>query len=69
MRTCVPKWHQLPERKANKTLVTTVHSLPGTDGYRPLEYGNGKYGVFSDVYSYGVVSTLKECLVLFVIES
>ena len=33
------------------------------------EYGDGKYGVFSDVYSYGVVSTLKECLVLFVIES
>lgn len=51
---------QMPERKGNKTLVTAVHALPGTDGYRPPEYGDGKYGVFSDVYSYGVVSTVME---------
>ena len=26
---------QLPPRKANKTIVTAVEGLPGTDGYRP----------------------------------
>ena len=46
---------QLPERKANKTLVTATQGLPGTDGYRPPEYSDGKYSVLSDVYSYGVV--------------
>ena len=46
---------QLPERKANKTLVTATQGLPGTDGYRPPEYGDGKFSVLSDMYSYGVV--------------
>ena len=46
---------QLPERKANKTLVTATQGLPATDGYRPPEYSDGKYSVLSDVYSYGVV--------------
>ncbi len=46
---------QLPERKANRTMITAVDGLPGTDGYRPPEYGDRKYSVLSDVYSYGVV--------------
>lgn len=48
----------MPERKANKTLVTATQGLPGTDGYRPPEYSDGKYSVLSDVYSYGVVGQM-----------
>ena len=46
---------QLPARKANKTVVTAVEGLPGTDGYRPPEYGDRKFSTRSDVYSFGVV--------------
>lgn len=45
----------MPKRKANKTVVTAVDALPGTDGYRPPEYGDRKFSVLSDVYSMGVV--------------
>ena len=47
---------QLPEKHAKKTLITAIEGLPGTDGYRPPEYGDRKFSALSDVYSYGVVS-------------
>lgn len=49
---------QLPEKKANKTVVTAIDGLPGTDGYRPPEYSDRKYSTLSDIYSMGVVSLL-----------
>lgn len=36
-------------------MITAIDGLPGTDGYRPPEYGDRKFSVSSDVYSYGVV--------------
>ena len=47
---------QLPEKHSRKTLITAIEGLPGTDGYRPPEYGDRKFSTLSDVYSYGVVS-------------
>lgn len=47
---------QVPENKCRKTLITAIEGLPGTDGYRPPEYGDRKFSILSDVYSYGVVS-------------
>ena len=47
---------QLPPRKANKTIVTALDALPGTDGYRPPEYSDGKFSTLSDIYCMGVVS-------------
>ncbi len=49
---------QLPVSQASKTVITAVDGLPGTDGYRPPEYGDQKYSVLSNMYSYGVVSGL-----------
>ena len=50
---------QIPESTIRgKTLITALDGLPGTDGYRPPEYGDRKFSVSSDVYSYGVVSTI-----------
>ena len=37
-------------------MITAIEGLPGTDGYRPPEYGDRKFSILSDVYSYGVVS-------------
>ena len=49
---------QMPQHYGNKTLITVGpgHGLPGTPGYRPPEYNDGRYCTKSDVYSYGVVS-------------
>ena len=47
---------QVPEGKSGKTVITSIEGLPGTDGYRPPEYGDRKFSTLSDVYSYGVVS-------------
>ena len=51
---------QLPVTFGNKTLITVGpgQGLPGTPGYRPPEYNDGHYSTQSDVYSYGVVSSL-----------
>lgn len=46
---------QLPPKKANKTVVTAIDALPGTDGYRPPEYSDGKFSTLSDIYCMGVV--------------
>ena len=47
---------QIASVSRGNTLITAVEGLPGTDGYRPPEYGDRKFTVKSDVYSYGVVS-------------
>ena len=47
---------QLPHSLGTKTLITSTDELPGTDGYRPLEYGDRKYSVLSDMYYFSVVS-------------
>ena len=46
---------QLPQSLGSKTLITSADGLPGTDGYRPPEYGDRKYSVLSDMYSFAVV--------------
>ena len=46
---------QLPPKKANKTVVTAIDALPGTDGYRPLECSDGKFTTLSDIYCISVV--------------
>ncbi len=45
---------QLPTTHDNKTLISST-GLPGTNGYRPPEYGDSKFSILSDVYSFGVV--------------
>ena len=51
---------QLPPKKANKTVVTAIDALPGTDGYWPPEYSDGKFSTLSDIYCMGVVSFYNE---------
>ena len=48
----------LPTQVGSTTLVTAVGTvaLAGTRGYIPPESIEGKHGVRSDVFSYGVVS-------------
>ena len=47
---------QLPKSVGNKTMITSMSGLPGTNGYRPPEYMESRYSVLSDIYSLGVVS-------------
>ena len=49
---------QLPARKANKTVVTAVEGLPGTDGIDPLSMVTGNLVL-------EVTSTLLEWYVLY----
>jgi len=55
----------LPVCIGSTTLVTVVGTvaLAGTWGYLPPEFTDGKHGVQSDVYSYGVVSALMPAFV------
>ncbi len=48
----------LPTTVGSTTLFTAAATvaLAGTRGYMPPEFADGKRGVRSDVYSYGVVS-------------
>ncbi len=50
----------LPTQVGSTTIVTAVGTvaLAGTRGYIPPEFTDGKHGVRSDVFSYGVVSVL-----------
>ncbi len=57
---------QLPKTHGNKTMITASVGLPGTNGYRPPEYGYSKFSVLSDVYSLGVVSIDHYLFLLFV---
>ncbi len=57
---------QVPRLCGKKTLITVGRGqgIPGTPGYRPPKYNDGRYSTKSDVYAYGVVSTtdaLWEC--------
>lgn len=47
---------QMPEKVGNVTLISAVHGLPGTNGYRPPEFSDSNFSVRSDCYSFGVVS-------------
>ena len=47
---------QMPEKVGNVTLISAVHGLPGTNGYRPPEFSDSNFSVRSDMYSFGVVS-------------
>ena len=51
---------ELPEFVGGKTMITATagHGLPGTLGYMPPEFQHRKYSMYSDVFSYGVVSLL-----------
>ena len=40
---------QVPEGKSGKTVITAIEGLPGTDRYRPPEYGDRKFSTLSDV--------------------
>ena len=48
---------QLPQQVGSTQLITAVvgGTLAGTRGYLAPEYIEGKHGVKSDIYSYGVV--------------
>ncbi len=54
---------QVPQQCGSKTLITVGpgQGIPGTPGYRPPEYNDGRYSTKSDVYAYGVVSTKSKC--------
>ena len=47
---------RVPEKVDNITLISAVHGLPGTNGYRPPEFNDSNFSVYSDMYSFGVVS-------------
>ena len=49
---------QLPQQVGSTQLITAVvgGTLAGTRGYLAPEYIEGKHGVKSDIYSYGLVS-------------
>ena len=51
---------QMPKCVGNTTLLSAMHGLPGTNGYRPPEYADCKYSTKSDVYSFGIVSLYAE---------
>ena len=50
----------LPIQSGSTSIVTAVGAiaLAGTRGYLAPEFTEGKHGIKSDVYSYGVVSCL-----------
>ena len=56
---------ELPERIGGKTLITAAAQLglPGTLGYQPPEYNEGRYSTWSDVYSYGVVCEMYRLMI------
>ena len=57
---------QLPQQVGSTQLITAVvgGTLAGTRGYLAPEYIEGKHGIKSDIYIYGVVSkNIRQCMV------